>query len=427
MYDDIVSKLDSADAAERLGAAAELAQLVRGGKLDVPHTSGDVNNHVHTIYSFSPYTPSSAIWNGFRAGLSTIGIMDHDSVSGAREFIEAASMIGIASTVGAETRVKMDCTPIKGRRINNPDQDSVAYVALHGIPHTQLDKIRDFFTPYSAKRIERDRKMLANINSIMRPHGITLDFDKDVLPLSEYKAGGSVTERHLLFALSKKLVEKFGKGPALADFLERDIKLELSSKNRQRLEQTDNPYYEYDLLGALKSGMVADFYIDADEECPDVSQVAELARQTGAILAYAYLGDVTDSVTGDKKAQKFEDDYLDLLFDTLKKTGFNAVTYMPSRNTLQQLRRVRSKCDEYGLFQISGEDINSPRQSFICMAQRGPEFSNLYDAAWALIGHEIAATEDIENGFCSDRTVKAYPALSDRIEHFKNIALDKYR
>lgn len=71
-------------------------------------------------------------------------------------------------------------------------------------------------------------------------------------------------------------------------------------------------------------------------------------------------GDVGDSVTGDKKTQKFEDDYLDQLFDVIKELNFKAVTYMPSRNTMEQLRRVRALCERYGFFQISGEDINSP-------------------------------------------------------------------
>ena len=57
----------------------------------------------------------------------------------------------------------------------------------------------------------------------------------------------------------------------------------------------------------------------------------------GAISAYAYLGDVGDSVTGDKRAQKFEDDYLDELVPYLKELGFRAITYMPSRNTKAQL------------------------------------------------------------------------------------------
>lgn len=112
-------------------------------------------------------------------------------------------------------------------------------------------------------------------------------------------------------------------------------------------------------MGALKSDLVEKFYIDATDECPDVRDVIELGRKVGAISAYAYLGDVGDSVTGDKKTQKFEDDYIDLLFDVIDELDFNAVTYMPSRNTMEQLKTVRTYCDKYNLFQISGEDINS--------------------------------------------------------------------
>ena len=40
------------------------------------------------------------------------------------------------------------------------------------------------------------------------------------------------------------------------------------------------------------------------------------------------------------------------------------------------------------LFQVSGEDINSPRQSFVIRAMEDPRFQNLIDAAWRLIDHE---------------------------------------
>ena len=43
--------------------------------------------------------------------------------------------------------------------------------------------------------------MIANINSIIESAGITLDFENDVIPLSNWNEGGSVTERHILFAL----------------------------------------------------------------------------------------------------------------------------------------------------------------------------------------------------------------------------------
>ncbi|MFW5745529.1 MAG: PHP domain-containing protein, partial [Spirochaetota bacterium] len=98
-----------------------------------------------------------------------------------------------------------------------------------------------------------------------------------------------------------------------------------------------------------------------------------------------------ESPTGDKKAAKFEDDYLDELFDVITAIGFRAVTYMPPRNTLEQLRRVQLLCREHGLMEISGVDINSSRQEFTCGEILQPEFRHLIDSTWALIAHEKLA------------------------------------
>ena len=96
------------------------------------------------------------------------------------------------------------------------------------------------------------------------------------------------------------------------------------------------------------------------------------------------------SPSGDKKAQRFEDGYTDLLCCRRSNGfGFNAVTYMPSRNTEEQLRGIMELCDAHKLFQISGEDINSPRQSFLCHAMKADMFSHLSDAAYALIGYGV--------------------------------------
>ena len=73
---------------------------------------------------------------------------------------------------------------------------------------------------------------------------------------------------------------------------------------------------------------------------------------------------------------------------TLQKEGVHAVTYMPTRNTREQLVRLRALCEQYQMFQVSGEDINSPRQSFVIEAMRDPMFGNLIDATWKLIDHE---------------------------------------
>jgi hypothetical protein len=134
----LIAQLNAPSATERLSA---LASLVAFHPVAPPNggPGRDVNNHIHTTYSFSPYSPAKAVWMARQAGLVTAGIMDHDSVGGAREFIEAGRIAKLPITVGAELRVSLAGTPFEGRRANNPDQDTVAYVALHGIPHSRLD------------------------------------------------------------------------------------------------------------------------------------------------------------------------------------------------------------------------------------------------------------------------------------------------
>lgn len=423
----LIDDLNHDDRQIRLQSLELLQALIRQGQIKRPEPGGFVNNHIHTTYSFSPYSPTKAVWMAYNAGLTTAGIMDHDSISGAKEFIRAGQIVGLATTIGVEVRSDFSQTPLNGRRINNPDQISVAYVALHGIPHTQIDKVAAYLAPYRKRRNRRNAAMAARLNIGLAKYGIKVDFAKDIVPLSRAKEGGSITERHILYALSLKLIDRFGKGAKLVDFLKSKLKLNFSSKLEGYLLDADNPYYTYDLLGVLKSDLVEQFYLPAADECPPITEIVDLANEIGCILAYAYLGDVGESVTGDKKAQKFEDDYLDLLFDVLTDLGFNAVTYMPSRNTLEQLLRVKELCRKHNLFEISGEDINTPRQSFICEALARPEFRNLVDSTWALIGHEIAATENLKQAFFAPETAAKYPDLAERIEVYKAIGQSRFQ
>lgn len=383
-----------------------------------PETGRDVNNHIHTTYSFSPYSPTAAVWFARAAGLCTCGLMDHDSIAGAEEFLAAAEAAHMSATIGIECRVSFANTPFADRKLNNPDQKGVVYMALHGVPHNKAAEINAFFAPYRAKRNERNRKMVAAINEMMGKYGVTIDFEKDVLPLSNFAKGGSVTERHLSSALAYKMLEVIGRGDKLVKFIHEELQLPLSGKIEGYLTDESNPHMMYDLLGWIKSQLISKFYIDATDECPDVRDVLALSDRVGAISAYAYLGDVGDSVTGDKRAQKFEDDFLDELVEYVAKLGYKAITYMPSRNTKAQLHRLRALCEKYKLFQISGEDINQPRQSFVCEAQRDPEFNNLYDATWALIAHEWRATENPDDGFFSEKSIEQWPDLNDRIAAF---------
>lgn len=411
----LLQKLNAPTASERLSA---LESLVKCEKEKPLRRDDDANNHIHTTYSFSPYSPTKAAYMAYKSGLTSAGIMDHDSLSGAIEFKKACQILNIGSTCGVEVRTKFN----KGfGKINHPDQPDCVYMAAHGVPTQNLKKFNEYLAFYREKRYIRDQKMCNLITEKYGKFGLGLDFYKDVYPLSQAHEGGTITERHLLYALAIKLANSFGKTNRLVEFLENDLNLAVPDKVKGYLIDEDNPHFIYDLLGVLKADTKF-FYIDADDEMPLAEDFIKFAKSMGAIPAYAYLGDVGDSVTGDKKSAKFEDSFLDELVIELKKAGFLAIAYMPTRNTPKQLQRIMKLCRDNGFFEISGEDINSSRQKFDCEALSKPEFSHLINSTWALIGHEyVSSTKGLEYGMFSESTITKTPSLEDRIKEFSLI------
>jgi len=451
--DGIDHDLNAASSGARIAALRALKALEESGALAAPTASGFVNNHIHTIYSFSPYSPSKAVWMSRAAGLSVSGIVDHDSVSGVREYREAGRALGFPTTAGFELRSDHTATALGGRRTNNPDQEGVAYMTFHGLRDAEVDAVHAFLAPVVAARGARNRAMCARLADIS---GLPLDYDADVLPLSRHAEGGSVTERHLLCALSLAVIRAHGgavptisgeintssngvtvekqSDDGLFEYLKERLSFSDADIVRLRkswetsayntcntynkkdetplceeasigriksgdddipfnLTDTSCPYgadlFLYDLIGVMKASLVGRFYIPAGPvECPPLADLIAFARAHDIIITYPYLGDVTSSVTGDKKAQKFEDDYLAELFAVLDDLGVRAISYMPARNTREQVMRVRELADRYGMLQISGEDVNSPRQPFISEASKDPYFANLRETTWKLIAHE---------------------------------------
>ena len=371
--------------------------------------SGEINNHIHTIYSFSPYTPSMAALMAFNAGLEAAGSVDHDSIAAAGEMLDACAVLGIGGCAGFELRVSFkksaDGKPsvFADKKLNNPDSEGLAYMTVQGIPKQSISQAAEFLTPIREERLKRTTAMTVSANVILKEAGIKeIDFQRDIIDNSKYAAGGEITERHLLAAAAEKIILKYGKGRDLTEGLKKKMGITVSPKISTFLEDAKNPHYLYDLLGVLKTEMLPAVFIQPDEkECIPVTDVTSFAVCIGAIPSYAYLGDVGESVTGDKKAEKFEDDFIEELFQGIAGYGFKAVTYMPPRNTIAQLLNVQRLCGKFGFMEISGVDINSSRQSFNCKEVLQDEFRHLISTTWALIAHERLSSVDKRYGLFS--------------------------
>lgn len=419
----ILKQLEAGEQLARFEALKTVVEENVEGIRDVA-PSEEVNNHVHTHYSFSPYSPTTAAYMARKSGLMAVGSVDHDSIGAAEELTDAAAILGIGSTVGAELRVSFAETKFGTRRLNNPDSTGVAYMVLHGVPRSGVTRLRAYLEPLQRVRHERNRRQVDGLNSILRSAGIDpLDYDSDVVPLSWADRGGSVTERHLLYALAIRLEEMFGRGDSLVSTVERELAVPLDDRRKRFLTDRENPHYLYDLLGVFKGDFLQRFFVQpSEEEARPVREVTALGHEIGALPAYAYLGDVTDSPTGDKKAQKFEDDFLDELMGELPALGFHAITYMPPRNTKDQLRRVQRLAESAGLLEISGVDINSSRQVFTCPEVMMPEFRHLTETTWALIAHEKLSAEDARYGLFHRENPFHLRPLAERIALYAGIA-----
>ncbi|MCL1811937.1 MAG: PHP domain-containing protein [Treponema sp.] len=395
---------------ERIAALKEwkaLSSIEKKGSLEI-------NNHIHTIYSFSPYTPAMAALKAELAGLAAAGSVDHDSEAAAGEMIAACAVLGLGGCCGIEIRVDFTQGPngefFAQRKLNNPDSFGIAYITIQGIPSAELEKTAAFLKPIREARLLRSRKMTENCNQILLDAGFqTIDFENDVIKISQYRKGGEITERHLMAAAAEKIINRFGRGTELVEGLKKHLDIDPGPKISKLLSDPANPHCLYDLLGVFKTGLLPRIYIQPDKnECINVKTAVDFALSVNAIPAYSYLGDIKESATGDKKTEKFEDDFLNELFEEINRLGFLAVTYMPPRNTPEQMETIRRYASEGNYMEISGVDINSSRQSFKCPEVLDPGCRHLLDTTWALVAHERFASVDSNWGLFS----KSNPLIS---------------
>ena len=147
-----------------------------------PEFVTESNNHVHTIYSFSPYAPAMAALRAREAGLQVVGSVDHDSAGAAAEMAEAAGLLGMGAVTGFECRVYMYSeeevaagrAPLHDRKLNNPDTAGIAYMTVQGIPARSRDAVAEYLVPVREARLRRTGAMVERANEILGRLGAPL-------------------------------------------------------------------------------------------------------------------------------------------------------------------------------------------------------------------------------------------------------------
>jgi len=146
-----------------------------------------VDLHIHTNFSDGLLTPTQVVMKAKEFGLKAVGIVDHDTIDGIPEAVDAGGRIGVEVVPGVELS-----SQYKGRDIHIIafyfDPDNPRFMAY-------LERFRE-------ERYRRAAKMIRNLNHL----GIHLTMDE----VEEKAMGRSIGRPHLAEILMEKgYVETF--------------------------------------------------------------------------------------------------------------------------------------------------------------------------------------------------------------------------
>src|SRR5258706_4064333 len=85
------------DREERRQAVGELAWRLKKGTVSAAETTGAVNVHLHTFFSFNArgWSPSRVVWEARKTGLQVVGTVDFDVLDALEEVLVAGDLLHI--------------------------------------------------------------------------------------------------------------------------------------------------------------------------------------------------------------------------------------------------------------------------------------------------------------------------------------------
>jgi hypothetical protein len=295
------SQLKRAEALEALVAADAL----RPAELEV------VNLHCHTFFSFNAYgySPMGLAWLAKQKGFKALGIVDFDVLDAVDEFLDTCERIGVRGSAGMETRAYVP--EFSSREINSPGEPGVYYYMGIGFTSSQAPaEVAPILVDMRARAAQRNRVMVERINAHLSP--VTVDYDKDVLPLTP---AGNATERHMLAAYVQAAAKHFADpAPFWAE------KLGLPEE-QVRAQVGDAPKFQNTIRSKLMKRGGVGYAQPGPDTFPSVDEVNRLIVACGALPCAAWL----DGTTAGEEA-------IEELLELLIAKGAVALNIVPDRN-----------------------------------------------------------------------------------------------
>jgi len=411
LIEELETKLDSFDSAERKEALLALCEKVKVGEVPLPEPGTDVNLHCHTFFSYNTYgySPSKFAWLARKKTIAVAGIIDFDVLDGLEEFLEAARMLGLKACAGLETRVFVP--EFSNRIINSPGEPGISYHMGVGFPTANLQgKQGEFLLRLRKTAQQRNRDLMDRVNKYLQP--AELDYERDVLVLTP---SGNATERHICLAYARKARDVFADTNALRQFWTQRLGCDVESLGLPEGRELLNMVR----AKTMKKGGIG--YVAPDQgSFPLMAEVNRFVLAAGGIPTATWLDGTSE---GEKAIEE--------LLEVAMSTGVAALNIIPDRNyrqgtkgeKLENLYQVVDLAEKLGLPIVVGTEMNSPGQKFVDDFD-SQELSSLMPVflkgAYIVYAHSVLQ-QRAGLGYTCDWAKKNFESVAAKNEFFREL------
>jgi hypothetical protein len=372
-----------------------------------------VNLHCHTFFSFNAYgySPTALAWLAKERGFKALGIVDFDALDGVEEFLNACERAGTRGSAGLETRVYIP--EFSTREINSPGEPGIYYHMGIGFTSSQVpEDVAPILADMRVRAVQRNRVMVERINAHLSP--VTVDYDKDVLPLTP---AGNATERHMLAAYVQAAAKHFADPvPFWAE------KLGLSQE-QVRAQIGDTPKFQNTIRAKLMKRGGVGYTPPGPDTFPSLEEVNRLIVACGALPCAAWL----DGTTAGEEA-------IEELLQLLIAKGVVALNIVPDRNwniadpdlrqkKVKKLYEVVELAQKLDLPLNIGTEMNTHGQKLVDDFD-APELLPLREAflagAYFIYGHTMMQ-RTLKLGYQSEWAKNHLPTRHERNEFYAKV------
>lgn len=149
-----------------------------------------IDLHTHTNWSDGADSPAELVANARAAGITVLGLTDHDTLDGLAETAREAAAAGIEFWPGVEISTSM---PLDG------DRRLPVHLLGYGIDPSHPE-LRDVLAGHAAARIERIERMVAKVNGLIAADGGPAEAISPAR-VREIAGSGSIGRPHLARAV----------------------------------------------------------------------------------------------------------------------------------------------------------------------------------------------------------------------------------